>query len=299
MQIETLREFVTLANTLNYRIAAEQLFITQPTLSKHMKELELQVGTRLLDRDTKQVTITRDGAEFLKRAQQICELYDEAILATHHDETEQVRLGVPLGYTFYLNLARAFVERMARQAPSVRVLVEDIGLSGEPAEFLDRGCDIVLAYDPERNSGGDLSSATLCEMRLSLWIAQSNPLAQRSSVSLTELNGMVYRPSSGDPNYPWRKTASAIFDDFGIRPIIGEAADALYQLGPEDFALIFGGEPGGSLGLGVVQLALDEEIPVKISATWRKSRETPFLEETISLLGEEAVELALEHEDIC
>ena len=65
VSLRLLRYFVVLAEELNYRRAAEQLFISQPALSAAIRQLEQAIGGRLFDRDTRSVTLTAFGAAWL------------------------------------------------------------------------------------------------------------------------------------------------------------------------------------------------------------------------------------------
>ncbi len=288
MQIEILNEFVTLAQTLNYREASERLFITQPTLSKHVKELETQLGARLFNRGTKSVSITKEGASFLECAQQICQLYSTALHKLRQDSNNKIVAGVPLIYPFYSRVIRAAIDRTVHELPEFQCSVVDIGMNGEPPEFLAKGCDVVMGFCLENNAGGDLEVVELCKQPVYLWVANTNPLAGADEASISDLNGMVFRPSSPNPRYPWSVMVQGLFKMHGIAPIMGEAVDALYQLGPNDFALVFGGAPDESIGFRVCQVPLQEHLSVPISATYRSSQSTALLLQFVSTLAQTA-----------
>ena len=65
MTTERLQEFIILANTLNYSKAADILFISQSVLSKHIKEMETELGAKLFLRDTHSVYLTDEGKMLL------------------------------------------------------------------------------------------------------------------------------------------------------------------------------------------------------------------------------------------
>src|SRR4051812_7662985 len=69
--LRQLRYLVELADRLNFRQAAEAVFVTQSTLSAGIKELETVMGVQLVERDTRQVRITATGAEVVSRARQM------------------------------------------------------------------------------------------------------------------------------------------------------------------------------------------------------------------------------------
>lgn len=74
MKIEVLNEFVLLANYKSYTKAAEVLFIAQSTLTKHIQQLESELGLELVDRGQYNFSLTKDGIFFYEYAQKIVAL---------------------------------------------------------------------------------------------------------------------------------------------------------------------------------------------------------------------------------
>lgn len=79
MKLKLLREFFILAECLNFTKAAKKLHITQPVLSRHIKELELFFGTELLCRDTHNVALSSAGVLLLHETQKILTQYDQSV----------------------------------------------------------------------------------------------------------------------------------------------------------------------------------------------------------------------------
>lgn len=67
MDINRLNEFITLATLLNYSKAANQLYLTQPALSRHIHDLEQTLGTQLFIRDTHNVHLNPSAKSFSKK----------------------------------------------------------------------------------------------------------------------------------------------------------------------------------------------------------------------------------------
>ena len=67
MQLRQLEYFVAVAELLNFRKAAESLYVTQPLLSKQIAELEDEVGCPLLIRNTRSVALTPAGEDLFKK----------------------------------------------------------------------------------------------------------------------------------------------------------------------------------------------------------------------------------------
>ena len=76
MELRTLRYFLTTATEGNITRAADVLHVTQPTLSRQLMDLEKELGTTLVLRGKKGLTLTDDGLFFRQRAEEIVELAD-------------------------------------------------------------------------------------------------------------------------------------------------------------------------------------------------------------------------------
>ncbi|MCL4487439.1 MAG: LysR family transcriptional regulator [Chloroflexi bacterium] len=77
METNYLRDFVVLAETRNFVEAANHLFSSQSTVSKHLRNIESELGVRLFDRTSRKVEITKFGQLLLPYAKQIIELQDK------------------------------------------------------------------------------------------------------------------------------------------------------------------------------------------------------------------------------
>ena len=73
MTLQQLRYVVTIVNEGSISEAAKHLFLSQPSLSKAVKELESEVGIEIFNRTSKGITLSSDGKEFLSYARQVVE----------------------------------------------------------------------------------------------------------------------------------------------------------------------------------------------------------------------------------
>lgn len=97
MDIRVLRYFVAVAEMKSISAAAESLFITQPTLSRQFKELEEELGKKLFERGSRQITLTEAGELFYQRALMILELFNKTkteIAAEGHDITGTISIAM-------------------------------------------------------------------------------------------------------------------------------------------------------------------------------------------------------------
>ena len=79
VSLNQLRIFVAVARLGNFTRAAERLNLSQPNLSLHIRQLEQDLGVRLLDRSTRSVTLTRAGDDFLPTAERLLDDVQSAV----------------------------------------------------------------------------------------------------------------------------------------------------------------------------------------------------------------------------
>ncbi len=186
-------EFVVLAQTCNYLQAADQLFISQSTLSKHIKSLERDLGVELFNRTTRHVQLTEHGRVFLPFARRIAAAAHDAGVALHDasdNERRVLQIGsipvmVPYGIT-------ALLHGFEREHPNARLHI----MEGEADQLkgMLRRRELDLAFirewdgDESLDSGDEEFATTFyTEDRLAAVLPAGHPLAIRSSVRLSEL----------------------------------------------------------------------------------------------------------------
>ena len=155
MELELLRSFVAVADCGGFHRAAEQLNLTQSTVSQQIKRLELETKRPLFRRTTRTVALTDDGEMLLGDARRLLQL-EEA--ARHRLTAPRLSGTVRLGANEEVasgSLPSA-LGRFASLHPDVKLEVQ-IGVSSEMIEQLDAGrLDVVFAKRPLGTSRGRL-----------------------------------------------------------------------------------------------------------------------------------------------
>jgi LysR family transcriptional activator of glutamate synthase operon len=96
MELKYLRELVVLAEKENFSDAADVLYITQSTLSKHIKHIETELGVSLFDRTSRKVKINDFGLAYIPIARQIIETHDkfsDVLQLRLHTDRDTLTLG--------------------------------------------------------------------------------------------------------------------------------------------------------------------------------------------------------------
>ncbi len=88
MEMKHLEVFVSVARSLNFSKTAEVLYLSQPTVSNHISALEKELGVQLLIRNTKEVSLTKAGADLFVYAQNILSLKDQAVHSLYGENQE-------------------------------------------------------------------------------------------------------------------------------------------------------------------------------------------------------------------
>lgn len=188
MDIGHMREFLTLAEKLNYRAAADALFISQPTLTRHINLLEEQLGSKLLDRSSHSVRLTDSGKLAEKTFKQIVTSYDELQQDVATLELNQ-QSNLSLGMTYYGASAYygyPLIEAFARKYPHIQ-LSTLTAQSAQIYRYLHKGViDIGLTISSD-TYGKDIERFKVATIPLYAFVRPEHPFANKKSVTLEEL----------------------------------------------------------------------------------------------------------------
>ncbi|MBJ6746031.1 LysR family transcriptional regulator [Streptococcus sp. 121] len=185
MDIRVLNYFVTIAQEGSITRAAEKLSITQPTLSRQIKDLEEEFGTLLLSRSSRQIQLTDDGQYLYNRALEILSLVHktEENLGKQGDITGEIHIGAAESSSLQL-IARAS-ESMTALYPQVRLHFRS-GNADEVYEGLNQGTlDFGIVFGtqiPQKYQHLELPRKD----RWSIIVPKNHKLAKRKKISVSD-----------------------------------------------------------------------------------------------------------------
>ena len=223
--LRQLRYFVVLGEELNYRRAAERLFITQPALSTAIKQLEHQVGVPLFIRTTREVALTELGAAWLPVVRDALHGVDAAVedLVSLSRRNRRIRLGYLIGTG--ADVLFRLVRHFEATYPEISVEPKEFDFNDPTAGLADRTTEVALIRPPV-----DLPEHRMLILDAEDWVAclpRDHRLARRSEVSIAELLDdpiVVAPPSAGR----WRDYWMAMDARDGKPPTIAAVA-ATYE----------------------------------------------------------------------
>src|SRR5512138_2215959 len=189
MDLRQLRYFVAVAERGGFAAAASALNVAQSALSRHVKELEHELGGALLERGARGVSATESGKVLMTRGRWLLGLIDDVkaeVRTENREPSGTVRLGAPssLGDIFYAPLARA----IARPFPRVRLELSE-GLTETMCDRLLRAeLDLAIVTMPQPNDHLDFE--TLMIEQVFVIGPADDPLLARGKLTRKEFNNL-------------------------------------------------------------------------------------------------------------
>lgn len=197
MELRQLKYFVKSAEYLNFSVAAKHLYITQSTLSQQIKQLEFELGFELFLRNSRHISLTEAGEEFLPFARKTIQDAEDGVQRLYdlqHVKTGTLKIGVT--YSLSTVLTEGIMHFM-KSFPGIKLEIIYKTVD-ELLELLrERKVDFVLSYKPLCKAP-DIDSMHLFNSALALVVSKEHPLAERSRIKLQELEGIsLLLPSKG------------------------------------------------------------------------------------------------------
>ena len=197
MEFRQLRYFVKVAELRSFSKASKALFISQSTLSQQIKQLEEELGVELLVRDSRHVSMSDYGEQYLPYAKQV--LKDVDTSTERMNDVRQLKIGtlnVGATYTFCPLLADTVRDYM-KKYPGIKLKIYCRSMENL-MEMLEHGqLDVALSYKPLQ-SYDDIDSHILFNSNLCVIAGKDNPVAKKERIRLAELENLpLVLPAKG------------------------------------------------------------------------------------------------------
>ncbi|MBS4070013.1 MAG: LysR family transcriptional regulator [Algoriphagus sp.] len=288
MELRHLSYFQAVAEELNYRKAAERLFISQPGLSRQIKQLEEELGVQLFERDKKHVELTAAGA-FLKG--------EVDFVLNHLESTKQQLLEIAAGREGELrigflgsasnqvlpDLLKKLNSNLPKITTSLEELSNQIQVEMIQKDKLDLGF-VRLASVPE-----DLEMKSVFRDTFSLVVPSDHPIQAKSFKSVGQFAAESFVLFSSDYSNYYYEQILGICRDAGFMPKIKHKSVHALTI----FRLVENG-----LGVAIVPTSLQKgydlkvrfmEIPgiskfTELSVIWKPENRNPVLCKVLEMI---------------
>jgi DNA-binding transcriptional LysR family regulator len=185
----TMQQFEALIHLVEERSfsrAARKMNLTQPSLTKHVRNVEEALGAKIVDRSSRSLALTPEGRVLHDYARRIVKLRDEArerILLLREEEAGDIRIAAStIPATYILPYA---IGAFRKKHPGIRTTVRTADSSDVVETVLDNGAEI--GFIGKKPSGGKLIAEELWKDRLVLSVPSGHPWAKRRSVRIAEI----------------------------------------------------------------------------------------------------------------
>jgi DNA-binding transcriptional LysR family regulator len=188
MDLQALEAFVAVAETRSFSRAGEQLFLTQPAVSKRIANLESQLGASLFDRIGRDVYLTEAGELLKEQALQIIDDIRDVQTTIGQLSAVQIReLSIASSHHIGLHYLGPILREFNEANPTARLDLKFMESEQAISRLQRREIELVLTTIPSPLNR-DLTSKTLWKDKLLFVVSNDHPLAKRSDkLRLNEL----------------------------------------------------------------------------------------------------------------
>lgn len=221
MHIDLLREFVVYAQYMNLTKAAQKLHMSQPNLSRHLKQLEAEIGFPLFLRTGQKYEFTPAGEHFLVRIDDLIRSYDRILqecLTVHEQQSITINAMQHYysdeGSLRYYELLYALREAY----PNITLHYSNPYRENSLSRLRNREVDIVVTYLSERPQFRALLFRHLADIPLGLSVSKESPLALKEQLEAADLKGIrLFKPN--DANIPFYVAFEKLCAIYRISPL--------------------------------------------------------------------------------
>ncbi len=288
MELRHLRYFVAVAEAENVSRAALKLHVSQPGISRQIRDLEDEIGFLLLERSAKSVRLTAAGKVFLKEAREVLAHVEAAV-----KKAREVAKGgggeIHVGYapSLMVQILPATLRKFQDAFPDVRVALHDLSSEEMLAQLAAGKLQVALTVHPPAKMLRGLVFVELAHYAMVVAVAPNHPLAKLKAVTLRQV---APEPLIGlnRKDYPeYHVETRKLFAAVGLKPNFAEEHEggtgivAAVEAGrgvalvPSSLACI--------VGTRVKLIPLKPALPpIRVGALWCKGKSSAQVEKFVA-----------------
>lgn len=292
MNIENLRAFATVAETLNFHKAAEKLYLSQSALSRQIAELEKELGTPLFSRTTRSVKLTAAGEACIDSARGIVRAWDDLhaqAIRSGVQEGGSLRIGVYGARSLYYIIPT--VERLRREYPEMEISVVRDEAELMYQKLLYGENDFIASIAPRLADDPMVERLVLVEEYPSVLLPKTHPLAGRERIWPKELEKESFVMHSKKKSSSMYEKLMEIFSKEGVEINVAAVEDddkrgMMKVLMGEGIGLYPSMWPEVPQGMAMIPLECDNRPFARVVA-WKKGKLNSARKLFLTVLREE------------
>jgi DNA-binding transcriptional LysR family regulator len=288
MELRHLRYFVAVAETENVSRAALKLHVSQPGLSRQIRDLEDEIGVSLFERSAKSLRLTEAGKTFLTEARAVLQRAEEAVKkarAVAGGISGEIHVGYAPSLT--VQILPAMLRAFQGGSPHVRVTLHDLSSEEMLAQLGTGKLQVALTVRPPAKMLSGLAFVELARYAMVVAVAPGHPLAKLKAITLRQA---APEPLIGlnRKDYPeYLVETKKLFATVGLKPNFAEEHEggsgiiAAVEAGrgialvPSSLACI--------VGTRVKLIPLKPALPpILVGAVWPKEKESALVKRFVA-----------------
>ena len=224
MELRHLRYFITVAEELNFSKAALKLYTAQPSLSQQIKDLEEDVGVKLLNRTKRKVELTEEGAVFLEQARLTLAQADKAVaMARQVSQAKQQMLRIGFVPVAEMKIFPYILPNLRVQNPDLKIELLSLN-NNEQMRLLKKG-DLDLTFTRYNFNSDEIESQFVIREPLIFLLPKDHPLAKYERIPVKALNGIDFIIPSAEQSLTLNQAILDVAKANGIELNIVQKAD--------------------------------------------------------------------------
>lgn len=294
MELRHLRYFIATAEEENVSLAASQLHVSQPAISRQIHDLEYEIGFQLFERSGKSLKLTEAGRAFLTDAKSLLRSADEAVKNARAIASGALgELHVGYSPSLTAKFLPASLRAFQAQFPNVRVALHDVSGEEMLAGLRQNKLHVAFTAASGKKPPAGMKSSELLQDSVCVAVPPGHPFAKAKSVTLERLlnESLIGFRREDYPGYfelieetfaQFKRTPQTVEEHDGISSVL-TAVEA-----GRGIALV--GESVGSLSGSRVKIVPVLDVPrVSVIAIWSKDSTSPFIEKFVGIVAGTAV----------
>ncbi len=255
MELRHLKSLLALGKELHFAKAAEKLFITQPALSKQIQQLENELGTKLLNRTKRSVSLTTAGKYLMDESDYIINHLDRVSDATKRKgegEVGEIRIGF-VGSAMQ-NIIPEILEEMSKAHPNIHASLDELNNKDQLDAISHGKLDIGFVRLESVHKG--FEQRVVFEDSFSLVISNKHAIQPKHFKRLDQFKDEQFILFSNDYSQEYYDNIMSIFTDHGFEPKVSHRsvqANSIFRLVERE------------LGVAIVPTSLQGGVDLEIS----------------------------------
>lgn len=224
MELKYLNEFVVLVKVGNFQRAAEQLYISQSSLSKHIKSIESELGAELIDRSNRTMKLTEFGHLFLSYAQKIVDINHEFSLTMSQllrKQKDTIAIGAFASRTAY-NIS-GVIAQFGIEYPDFDIKIIEDKVENLLQLLRDNEVHMIFIHDYSDVDLSEFNKVCYMEDTLAVVLPASHPLAGSKYITLDQLRNEIFIQPFKSSRI--NRFCQDVFQSAGFEPLIAKHVD--------------------------------------------------------------------------